>query len=266
MKLTVLCDNNTFIDSYLVGEPALSFYIENEDDKILFDLGYSSVFKQNAEKRNIKLNDVNKIVLSHGHDDHTHGLKWQKFKKSTKLFYCDGCFDPKKIDDIDLTAPYTQAEMAEKFDLREVKGCTEISKNLYCLGRVERKVEFEKDNPRLKTFIGGRWIQDKVLDDTALVYNGKDGLLIITACSHSGICNICEQAKRVFDKKILALIGGFHLFELTDQAKKTIEYLKNENIKNLYPCHCTSLIVKAEMIGQGLNVSEVGSGLELSFD
>ena len=64
MKLTVLCDNNTYIDSYLVGEPALSFYIENGKDKILFDLGYSSVFKFNAEKRGINLDKVNKIVLN----------------------------------------------------------------------------------------------------------------------------------------------------------------------------------------------------------
>lgn len=265
MNLTVLCDNNTFIDSYLVGEPALSFYIENSKDKILFDLGYSNVFKVNAEKRNINLEKVNKIVLSHGHDDHTHGLKWQKFNSNTKLFYCNGCFEPKKIDEIDLTAPYTEKEMSKKFVLNEMKDCTEISKNLYCLGPIARQTKFEKDNPKLKTLKNGKWVQDKVLDDTALVYNGKKGLFVMTACSHSGVCNICEQAKRIFKKKILAVIGGFHLFELTDQAKATIEYLKNENIPDLYPCHCTSLCVKAEMIKQGLNVHEVGSGLEISF-
>ena len=265
MKLTVLCDNNTYIDSYLVGEPALSFYIENGKDKILFDLGYSSVFKFNAEKRGINLDKINKIVLSHGHDDHTHGLKWQHFDEKTKLFYCAGCFDKKKIDSTDLTAPYTKTEMQTKFDLTEVKERTEISHNLFCLGPIARKTAFEKDNPKLKTLKNGHWVQDKVLDDTALVYNGKTGLFVITACSHSGICNICEQAKQIFKKNIIALIGGFHLFELTNQAVKTIEYLKNENIKDLYPCHCTSLLVKAEMLKNGLNVHEVGSGLEINF-
>ena len=53
MKLTVLCDNNTFIDSYLLGEPALSFYIECGQDRILFDLGYSNVFSFNANKLKI---------------------------------------------------------------------------------------------------------------------------------------------------------------------------------------------------------------------
>jgi len=48
MKLTVLCDNNTYIDQYYLGEPALCFYIEDENRKILLDAGYSSVFKKNA--------------------------------------------------------------------------------------------------------------------------------------------------------------------------------------------------------------------------
>ena len=266
MKLTVLCDNNTFIDSYLVGEPALSFYIENGKDKILFDLGYSDVFNFNAKKLGIDLSKVSKVILSHGHDDHTHGLKWFKFDKNTPLYFCDGCFDKKKIDDCDLTAPYTKDTMAEMFNLIEIKDCQQISKNLYCLGPIPRTTAFEKDNKKLKTYKNNKWVQDKVLDDTALVYVSKKGLIVITACSHSGICNICEYAKSLFNKNIIAVIGGFHLFELTEQVIQTIEYFKTQNILALYPCHCTSLKVKAAMINQGLNVEEVGSGLKLMFD
>ncbi len=266
MKLTVLCDNNVFIDSYLLGEPALSFYIENENDKILFDLGYSYVFKFNAEKLKIDLSKVDKVVLSHGHDDHTHGLKWFKFSAKTKLYFCDGCFDRKEVENIELTAPYTKEEMETKFDLTEVKSPMEISNNLILLGPIERKTSFEKDNPKLKTLKNGQWVQDSVLDDTALVYNGYDGLYVITACSHSGICNICEKAKRMFDKPIKAIIGGLHLFDLNEQTQKTISYLKEQKIENLYPCHCTSLAVKAKMINEGLNVHEVGCGMELIFE
>ena len=170
------------------------------------------------------------------------------------------------IDDIDLTAPFSQNEMKEKFDLIKVDKMMEISKNLYCLGPIERVTDFEKDNPKLKTFKEGEWVQDKVLDDTALVYVGKKGCYILTACSHSGICNICEKVKRTFNKPIVMIIGGFHLFEMTEQAKKTIEYFNRQNISDVYPCHCTSLIVKGEMIKAGLNVHEVGSGLKLNFD
>ena len=74
MKLTVLCDNTTRIDGYYLGEPGASYYLEDGDTRILFDTGYSDVFMKNAKKMGIDLNGVNKIVLSHGHNDHTGGL------------------------------------------------------------------------------------------------------------------------------------------------------------------------------------------------
>ena len=86
------------------------------------------------------------------------------------------------------------------------------------------------------------------MDDTALVYKSENGIYIITGCSHSGICNIIEYAKEVCkDNRVLGVIGGFHLFEVTEQVNKTIDYLKQNNIKELYPCHCTSFAVKAEI-------------------
>lgn len=76
MKLKVLEDNNTFIDEYYLGEPGVSYYIEDGVEKILFDTGYSSIILENASKMNIDLNKINKLVISHGHDDHTGGLKF----------------------------------------------------------------------------------------------------------------------------------------------------------------------------------------------
>ena len=76
MKLKVLEDNNTFIDMYYLGEPAVSYYIEDGSYKILFDVGYSNAFMTNARKMNIDLESINKLVISHGHDDHTGGLKY----------------------------------------------------------------------------------------------------------------------------------------------------------------------------------------------
>ena len=74
MKLTVLIDNNTLIDRYFLGEPGVSYLIETDGKKILFDIGYSDAFIINARKLSIDLQSVNFIVLSHGHLDHTWGL------------------------------------------------------------------------------------------------------------------------------------------------------------------------------------------------
>lgn len=55
MKLTILVDNNTYIDKYYYGEPAVSYYIETEGKRVLFDTGYSDVILRNAEKMGINL-------------------------------------------------------------------------------------------------------------------------------------------------------------------------------------------------------------------
>ena len=70
MKLKVLTDNNTYIDEYYLGEPALSYYLEEDGRKILFDTGYSDVFMINAKKMGIDLGAIDYLVLSHGHNDH----------------------------------------------------------------------------------------------------------------------------------------------------------------------------------------------------
>ena len=76
MKLTVLVDNNTYIDQYYLGEPAVSYYIEDEGARVLLDTGYSDIFLSNAEKMGIDLSRLTHIALSHGHNDHTGGLRF----------------------------------------------------------------------------------------------------------------------------------------------------------------------------------------------
>jgi len=70
-------------------------------------------------------------------------------------------------------------------------------------------------------------VADYLWDDSGLVYECPQGIVVITGCSHSGICNLIEYAKAVTgDSRVLGVIGGFHLFEVTDQVLQTIDYLK----------------------------------------
>lgn len=268
MKLKVLVDNNTYIDQYFCGEPAVSYYIEDEGTKLLLDVGYSDLFLKNMKHFDINLDEINTIVISHGHDDHTRGLKYlfeQESRSNLSIVAHPDAFNEKVMDKIKICSPILQQELAQKCHLILSKEPIKLSKHLIFLGEIPELNDFENRKPIGKQVINNTYTEDYVLDDTALAYKNKDGIYIITGCSHSGICNIIEYAKKVCnEERVLGVIGGFHLFEVNERVMKTIQYFEKNNLIELYPCHCTSFSVKAEMY-KSLPIKEVGVGLELQW-
>lgn len=267
MKLKVLEDNNTFIDMYYLAEPGVSYYIEDGNDKILFDTGYSDVVIKNAQKMNIDLNRVNKLVISHGHNDHTGGLKaFFEEEKNVELIAHPDCFNYKEDESgLDIGSPISKEELSKISKLNLSKEPIWVSEHIIFLGEIPSSNDFEERYNIGTSIIDEEKIDDVVKDDSAIVYKSKKGLFIITGCSHSGICNILEYAKKVCkDDRIYGVIGGFHLFESDERLEKTINYLKENKIELLYPCHCVSLSAKIKM-GKRMNIKEVGVGLEINL-
>ena len=268
MKLTVLVENTTLIDKYLLGEPGLSFLLEAGGKKILFDTGYSDVFIKNAKLLGIPLEDLDYIVISHGHNDHVGGLKHLlnlSFKKSVKLIAHSAAFEPKlygKDEKIGLDIPLEV--LAEKFEICYKDKPFEVLPGLIFLGEIPRISELEPPVPYGKKLLTGK--DDFLLDDTALAFKSKNGLVIITGCSHSGIVNICEFAKKVCGcNKISAIIGGLHLLRADDsRINKTVDYFKAQNLDMIYPCHCTGFDTICKMY-QSLNVKSIGVGSEMEL-
>lgn len=265
MKLTVLVDNNTYIDQYYFGEPALSIYIEDGAEKILFDTGYSDAFINNAEKMQVDLGDLTYIVLSHGHNDHTRGLPflWERYNLAgVKLLAHPGIFLPKRYLGQDVGAPFSRQDcLAHGLRIIDGRKPVKITEKLTFLGEIPRVTPFESKEPVGECTDTGQ--EDFVLDDSALAYEGCDGLFIVTGCSHSGICNIALQAMEMSGHKTIAgIIGGFHLLKTNQQLTETVRFLEEHTNGLLYPCHCVSLLAKHEMM-KTLPVSEVGVGLRL---
>ena len=243
MRLVVLIDNCTINGRNLKGEGGASYYIEDEDKKFLLDTGASGLFMENAKNLDINLDDIDTVVLSHGHYDHAGGIKDFIESRDDKInIICHPLsFNKKKKGNTNMGAPYRKDEIIKLANVNFSDKPVKVSKNITYLGQIP-----------------------DIMDDSALLYENQDGIYIITGCSHSGICNIIEYAKKVSGKdKVLGIIGCTHIQEINEQLYKTIEYFKENNIKELYPCHCTKFYVKAEMF-KNLDIKDAHVGLEIN--
>jgi 7,8-dihydropterin-6-yl-methyl-4-(beta-D-ribofuranosyl)aminobenzene 5'-phosphate synthase len=278
MKLTVLIDNNTLIDRYFLGEPGVSYLIEDEGKKILFDVGYSDAFITNARKLSIDLLDVDFVVLSHGHLDHTWGLvplirlhtegKLESLNvKRPKLVTHPLTLSSRKYDDLgEIGSLLSEDKLSEHFGLQLSREPVYLTERLVFLGEIERTNDFEAKNPIGKILEGGVEKDDFLLDDSALAYKSPQGLVIITGCSHAGICNIVEYAKKVCeDDKVVDIVGGFHLLDPSaKQLQGTAAYLKSLRLGSVHACHCTDLNSKITL-SKVVDLKEVGVGLVLEY-
>lgn len=278
MEITVLVDNNTIIDRYFLGEPGVSFYIRDGGKKILFDAGYSDAFIRNAQKLNISLYDVDYIAISHGHIDHTWGfmplirlytealIEGVGFKRA-KLLIHPQAFAPKYHGREVIGSIIKEDVLRDYFELNPTKEPFWITDRLVFLGEIERVNDFENKKPVGKYMNQGILEDDFLIDDTALAYKSKEGLIIITGCSHSGICNIVEYTKKVCnDDRVSDIIGGLHLLDPDkEQLENTKAYIKHIGVKQLHACHCTDLQSKLEL-SEAAEIKEVGAGLVLEYE
>ncbi|MBR1672023.1 MAG: MBL fold metallo-hydrolase [Fretibacterium sp.] len=266
MRLTVLTDNNTYIDRYYLGEPALCYFIEDGGVRLLFDTGYSDVAARNAEAMGIDLTALDCVVLSHGHNDHTGGLlRLPRGERPARLVAHPRVFGERRAGGLSVGSPCSRGQAAERFQLRLSREPVAVSPALMFLGEIPRKNDFE-GAPVGEALRGGEWKPDLLPDDSALACRTAEGLVIITGCSHAGLCNILERARAVMkEARVRAVIGGFHLFGRSRQLERTMDYLAGLAPRpELYPCHCTDFAARCAL-AERLPVHEVGVGLCLEW-
>ena len=276
MKLTVLVDNNTLIDRYFLAEPGLCFHINDKDTNLLLDVGYSDIFLRNAQKMNLPMSNLDFIAVSHGHLDHTWGfeplIKYYTELSIEKIPHTKPTIlaHPKTFLSIsypgisEFGTNISESKLSKHFKLKLKNEPQWINENLVYLGEIPRKNDFEG----LISFgtKEGETEEDLVPEDSALAYKSKNGLVIMTGCSHSGICNIIEYAKKVCsEEKICDVIGGLHLQNLSEkQMAGTIEYISRIGVESIHACHCTDLQSKINL-AKVIRIKEVGVGLVLNY-
>ncbi|MBW2988610.1 MBL fold metallo-hydrolase [Candidatus Woesearchaeota archaeon] len=236
--ITITVLHNEF-EVYQRSKSGFSVLIEAFGKRILFDTSLSDDIIKNAERGKISLREIDCIVLSHGHTDHTEGLRFIDFSNVKSIVAHPDCFQKKFSErggyiGIPLCLDYLKRKTnlvltKEPFWIEEDK--------IVFLGQIPRKTDFEAKTP-VGYLENGE--ADFVLEDSAIAINTNRGIVIVTGCSHSGVCNIIEYTKGVCQSnKIYAVLGGFHLFN-NRVIDKTIEFIKREHIERVYPAHCVS--------------------------
>ncbi len=260
MRLTILTEN--VAGGRLGAEHGLSYLIEHNDKTVLFDTGHSDLYLKNSTKLGLDLEDiVDVVVLSHGHWDHGDGLRYISGKP---LITHPSSFIKRyrKADMSYIGLALNKVDVEKKFDLITSVQPYQISEDIIFLGEIPRNNDFESQTT---TFVDKNGDYDFVPDDSAIAFKLGGELVVITGCSHSGICNIVEYAREVSGiKKVKAVVGGFHLKKQNLQTKKTIEYLKSLNIEHVHPSHCTELPALAAFYDE-FKIEQLKTGVVLKF-
>lgn len=275
MRMTVLVDNNPVPN--LDAEWGFSLFLEVLGQRILFDLGASDLFLRNASRLGINPLEVDDIVLSHGHYDHTWGLnvflnqgmyRGNMPKKPTLIAHPGAVIPKYRGDGTEFGMTIARASMEYHFQTRLSREPYWINDQTVFLGEIKRRFPFENQQPLGKTYNEqGELVEDFLMDDTALAVKTDRGLVIVSGCAHAGICNIIEYAREVCaEQRVIDVIGGFHLRESENETQlmPTVEYLEGLQTTSIHPTHCTSLAAKIAL-GQRTKLQEVHVGLVLEY-
>jgi 7,8-dihydropterin-6-yl-methyl-4-(beta-D-ribofuranosyl)aminobenzene 5'-phosphate synthase len=253
LKITTLSENTAGLGGFLgfLGEWGLSVLVETEDLSLLLDAGNSISASHNADILGVNLSRISRIILSHGHFDHTGGLPHllRKMRKEIEIIahpavWADTYSSREGQQRRYIGIPYRRPELESlgaRFKLSEKP--VRISDRIMTTGEIPMVTEFEKIEPYLLVKDDSGFHPDQLLDDQALIITTEAGLVVILGCAHRGIINTLYHAQRLTGvTKIHTVLGGCHLMDASNERiRLTIMALRDMGVEKLGVSHCTGL-------------------------
>jgi len=246
MKVTTLVENLAYRQG-TKGEHGLSFLIETDQKKILFDTGQSGLLVENAKTLGIDLKAIDMVIISHGHYDHTGGLKaFFEINHHAPVY-----LKPRALEDkFSRTTGHTRyigidKEVVKKHVSRfkTIEENTQVTSQLKIITNIQHPYSFEKGSSAMIVHNNGKEQTDTFDDELFLVGDHDEGLIIFTGCAHNGIANICHTAIQETGKTLIQLVvGGTHLKSASqERIMQTVKTFESFHVAQFGLCHCTGL-------------------------
>ena len=275
LKITTLSENTAERGNFL-GEWGLSVLVETDDLSLLLDAGQSISASYNADLLGVDLSRISRIVLSHGHYDHTGGLPHllRKMRRKIEVIahpdiwadkYSSRQGQPRRYIGIPYQRPLLES-LGAHFKLSEKP--VRISDRIMTTGEIPMVTEFERIEPYLLVKGGKGFQPDELLDDQALIITAEAGLIVILGCAHRGIINTLYHAQQLNGvKKVHTVLGGCHLVDASsERIRLTIAALRDMGVQKLGVSHCTGLpaaCLMAREFGNGFFFNNAGTVINL---
>ncbi len=242
----------------LHSEHGLSMLFKWHHDRILFDVGLTPHFAQNAEALNIDITDISHLVLSHGHKDHTGGLGrffeqnvsadvWAAENITKYKYFSMRHEKPRDISfKVNLLLSYKQ--------YHPVRKSMWLTEDMAFITNIPRHYRTPQANNKLEVsnIDGSNQHVDAFDHEIVIALKDEDGLIILSPCSHNGLLNILEACTAFTgETRVKAFIGGLHLlddFVSTDELDEIVEVCQAQYPgMQIYTGHCTGDEAKAHL-------------------
>jgi 7,8-dihydropterin-6-yl-methyl-4-(beta-D-ribofuranosyl)aminobenzene 5'-phosphate synthase len=273
-----LVDNLVKRGSALWGEHGVSFSIQSQAGKVLFDTGQSGeVLIHNASQLGIPLDQFDALALSHAHYDHSGGLEsfLELNRKGIPLYGHPGLLKERfSIRDNlprSIGLRLSPAELSQQVEMHLSTEPQQILRGIWTTGEIYPRTEQEGRSAHHYIRVNGEWVPDPYQDDLALVVESQKGLVVICGCCHAGLLNTLASIQRQFQTSIQAIIGGMHLQNDSPEDLKYIVSKLSEifggKMPVFYPNHCSgerAIFKFQQAFGDLVQVCPAGTVLEFN--